>query len=196
MSAILLKQFLKRPYQVASVIPSSKTLIKQVADRMDFSVPCVITELGPGEGCHTREIVRRMAPGSRLVLFELDPQLAGHLREQFRGRPEIVVLNEDAVGLREQLEQLGHEHCDYVVSGLPFSILEPAKKRVLLLHTHAVLSSGAHSALITYQVTNELLAQGHCRHFARAESEYCWRNFPPMFVNKFSKSLAAHGPNG
>lgn len=127
---------------MASIIPSSRALIQRVADRMNFTVPRVIAELGPGEGCDTREIVRRMAPGSRLVLFELDPELAGTLRTQFRDHPGIVVLNEDP--------QLGHEHCDYVVSGIPFSILEPAKKRVLLLHAHGVLSSGAHSALITY----------------------------------------------
>lgn len=115
-SAILLKRFLKRPCQVTSVIRSSKALIKQVADRMDFSVPRVIAELWPGEGCHTREIVRWMAPGSCFVLFELDPQLAGHLREQFCGRLEIVLLNEDAVGLRKQLEQLGHEPSTYCLA--------------------------------------------------------------------------------
>ena len=37
--------------------------------------------MGPGEGCHTREIVRRMHPESRLILFELDPELAQHLTE-------------------------------------------------------------------------------------------------------------------
>lgn len=196
MSAIFLKRFLKRPFQVASIIPSSKVLIKRVANRMDFSIPRVIAEFGPGEGCHTREIVRRMAPGSKLLLFELDPELASHLSDQFRHRSDVAVLNADASALREHLGRFGHEHCDYVVSGIPFSILEPAKKRELLLNTHAALAPGAHSAFIIYQVTNELRDRGHCRHFARAESEYCLQNLPPMFVTKFFKSTNAHSSNG
>lgn len=196
MSVIFLKRFLKRPFQVASIVPSSKVLIRKVASRMDFSQPRVIAEFGPGEGCHTREIVRQMAPGSKLFLFELDPELATHLEDQFRGNPDVSVLNEDAASLRQQLSRFGHEHCDYVVSGIPFSILEPAKKRELLLNTHAALAPAPHSAFIIYQVTNELRNAGHCRHFARAESEYCLQNLPPMFVTKFYKSANGHGSNG
>ena len=42
---------------------------------MDFSQPRVIVEYGPGEGCHTREIVRQMHPDSQVILFELDSEL-------------------------------------------------------------------------------------------------------------------------
>lgn len=196
MSAIFLKRFLKRPFQVASIIPSSRALIRRVANHMDFSKPRVIAEFGPGEGCHTREIVRRMAPGSDLLLFELDPELADHLSVQFRNQLNVTVLNADAAALRQELQRLGHENCDYVVSGIPFSILQPAKKRELLLNTHAALSPAAHAAFIIYQVTNELRDRGHCRHFARAESEYCLQNLPPMFVTKFYKAANGHGGNG
>jgi phospholipid N-methyltransferase len=196
MSAIFLKRFLQRPFQVASIIPSSRALINRVANRLDFSQPRVIAEFGPGEGCHTREIVRRMAPGSELLLFELDPELADHLAVQFRGHPNVAVLNTDAAALRPELARRGHTHCDYVVSGIPFSILEPAKKRQLLLNTHAALSPAAHAAFIIYQVTNELRDRGHCQHFARAESEYCLQNLPPMFVTKFYKTANGHGATG
>ena len=165
MSAIFLKRFLQRPFQVASIIPSSRTLIRRVADKMDLTKPRVIVEYGPGEGCHTREIVRRMHPDSQMILFELDPELAEH----------------------------GHAHCDYIVSGIPFSILDPAKKRALLRSTFDVLAPHAGAAFIIYQVTNELVA--HCRHFSRIESQYCLQNLPPMFVTKFYKTAngSAHG---
>src|SRR5579871_6318620 len=103
MSAIFLKRFLQRPFQVASVIPSSPALIRRVASKMDFSAPRVIVEYGPGEGCHTREIARRMNPESRLILFELDPEFADHLRDQFRDDPRVEVLNQDAALLNEEL---------------------------------------------------------------------------------------------
>src|SRR4051812_31810252 len=128
MSVIFLKRFLKRPFQVASIIPSSKALIRKVADKMDFSGPRVIAEFGPGEGCHTREIANRMHADSRLLLFELDPELAQHLRDQFGKDPRVTVLHQDAAELPAELARRGIEHCDYVVSGIPFSILEPGKK--------------------------------------------------------------------
>jgi phospholipid N-methyltransferase len=191
MSAIFLKRFLQRPLQVASVIPSSPALIRRVAAKMDFSQPRVIVEYGPGEGCHTREIARRMGPDSRLILFELDPELAGHLQEQFRRDARIVVLNSDAAHLSAELLKRGHNHCDYIVSGIPFSILESEKKRALLRNTYESLAPHDHAAFIIYQVTNELV--GHCRHFPRVESEYCLANLPPMFVTKYYKTANGRG---
>lgn len=196
MSAIFLKRFLQRPFQVASIIPSSRTLIRKVSGKMNFSEPRVIVEYGPGEGCHTREIVQRMHPESKLILFELDPELAEHLEDQFRGDGRITVLNEDAALLSQELLKRGHTHCDYIVSGIPFSILDPEKKRELLRSTYDSLAPQDHTAFIIYQVTNELV--GHCRHFPRVESEYCLQNLPPMFVTKYYKTAngSAHGRNG
>src|SRR5687767_3975589 len=124
MSAIFLKRFLQRPFQIASIIPSSRALIRRVAGKIDFSQPRVIVEYGPGEGCHTREIVRQMHPGSKLILFELDPELARHLEAQFRHDSRVTILNQDAALLSQELLKRGHTHCDYIVSGIPFSILE------------------------------------------------------------------------
>ena len=177
-------------------MPSSKTLIRKVSDKMDHSVPRVIAEFGPGEGCHTREIVRRMHADSHLMLFEIDAELCEHLRKQFAHEPRVSVHNEDCVKLPEVLSKKGLPHCDYVVSGIPFSILDKAKKREILDHTYAVLAPQAHSAFIIYQVTNELRSRGHCDHFARAESEYCLINMPPMFVTKFFKTKGEKPLNG
>ncbi len=183
--------------QVASIVPSSKVLIDRVAGKFDFSVPRIIAEFGPGEGCHTREIVRRMHPESRLLLFELDPELANHLRHHFREDPRISVLNTDASNLPDELAKLGIPHCDYVVSGIPFSTMEIKKKRILLQRIFESLAPNAQSAFIIYQVTNELV--GHCKIFPRTKSEYCLQNIPPMFVTVFFKQAlngASHNGNG
>jgi phospholipid N-methyltransferase len=187
MSALFLKRFFQSPMQVASIIPSSRTLIRKVSDRMDFSAPRIIAEYGPGEGCHTREILQRMGPDSHLLLFELDEELAAHLKEQFAADKRVTVLATDCCNLNQVLTERGLPHCDYIVSGIPFSILDPAKK---LRHTFEALKDEAHAAFIIYQVTNELAA--HCRHFPRVESEYCLQNLPPMFVTKYYKLAKAH----
>src|SRR3977135_1728338 len=87
MSALFFKRFLQRPFQVASIMPSSKALVKKVARKMDFTGPRVIAEYGPGEGVHSREIARRMSADSQLLLFELDGAFSRDLRRQFAGDP-------------------------------------------------------------------------------------------------------------
>lgn len=185
MSALLFKRFLMKPMRVAYIVPSSRALIRRVCSKMDFSRPKVIVEFGPGEGCHTREIVKRMHPQSRLLLFELDSELAAHLKEQFREDPRVEVLHTDAVDLPRVLAEREIPHCDYVVSGIPFSILEITKKRALLQNIFDCLAHDPDSAFVIYQVTAEL--RQHAKHFPRIESEYCLQNLPPMFVIKFYK---------
>ena len=182
--------------QVASIVPSSRALIDRVAGKFDFSQPRVIVEFGPGEGCHTREIMRRMHPDSRLFLFELDPELANHLRHQFRDDARISVICTDAAELPRELAARGVSHCDYVVSGIPFSTMEVNKKRELLRGIFTSLAPAPHAAFIIYQVTNEL--RGHSEKiFPRITSEYCLQNIPPMFVSVFFKqALNGHKPNG
>jgi phosphatidylethanolamine/phosphatidyl-N-methylethanolamine N-methyltransferase len=199
MSALFLQRFFRNPFQVASIVPSSRTLIRRVSNKMDHSVPRVIAEYGPGEGCHTREIVKRMHKQSKLMLFELDAALCKHLERQFADDPRVSVHNLDCALLPDVLAEKGLPHCDYVVSGIPFSILEKAKKREVLENTHRVLVEQPHAAFIIYQVTNELRTRGHCDHFAHAESEWCMINLPPMFVTKFYKTqhgIGAKGQNG
>ena len=185
MSAIFFKRFLMRPTQVASIIPSSRTLVRKVCSKFDFSEPRVIVEFGPGEGVHTREVVRRMHPDSRLLLFELDPDLSKHLVEQFKDDARVEVINGNAQTIREELAKRGLEHCDYVFSGIPFSILEVGLKRKLLQSVFDSLVPEPHAAFIIYQVTNEL--RGHATVFPDADSEYCLQNIPPMFVTVFWK---------
>ena len=190
MSALFLKRFLQRPMQVASIIPSSRALIRRVAQKIDFDQPRVIAEFGPGEGCHTRELVRRMHPDSQLLLFELDGELARHLKGQFAADERVTVFHTDAADLPDVLLGRGLQHCDYVLSGIPFSILPVARKRELLRRVYDCLTPAYHAALLIYQVTNELV--GHCRHFPRIESEYCLQNIPPMFITKFYKTANGH----
>lgn len=189
MSVLFFKRFLQKPLQIASIIPSSKTLVERVANKMDFSQPRIIAEYGPGEGVHSREIASRMDAQSRLFLFELDPAFSRDLKRQFADDPRVVVINRDAASLTEELARHGVEKCDYILSGIPFSILEIKKKRALLQDTYDMLKAGG--AFIIYQVTNEL--RQHATFFDRAESEYCLQNIPPMFITVFQKANTRNG---
>jgi len=180
--------------QVAYIVPSSKVLVKRVARKMDFSKPRFIVEYGPGEGCHTREIVKRMHPDSKMLLFELDPELAAFLKHQFRHEPRVSVLQQDALDLPSELAKRGIPYCDYIVSGLPFSIINIHTKRILLQKTFDSLAPTPESAFIIYQMTKEL--QKHAKRFPRLECEFCLQNIPPMFVMKLYKQPLHGHANG
>jgi len=184
MSALFFKRFLQKPFQIASIIPSSKALVERVASKIDFSQPRTIAEFGPGEGVHSRELAARMDADSQLFLFELDPAFSRDLERQFADDPRVHVINRDAASLSEELALRGIAQCDYILSGIPFSILEIERKRNLLRETHDALAPGG--AFIIYQVTNEL--RQHAIDFApESESEYFLQNIPPMFITVFRK---------
>jgi len=187
-SALFFKRFLKRPFQIASIVPSSKAMVERVASKMDFSQPRVIAEYGPGEGVHSREIARRMSSDSHLLLFELDPAFARDLERQFAGDRRVNVIHADAATLPDELKRRGFAQCDYILSGIPFSILKIEKKRALLQKTHDALAAGG--SFIIYQVTNEL--KQHATLFEHGESEYFLQNIPPMFITVFHKSPSPH----
>jgi phospholipid N-methyltransferase len=185
MSATLLfRRFLADPMKIAYVVPSSKGMVKRVLERMDFERARVFVEFGGGEGCYTRQIARRMAPEAKLLVFELDPHLAEHLRRQFRDDPRVLIYQSDAALFRDELHTLGLNHADYVISGIPFSYIEPAAKKVILHSVHDGLSR--EGMFIVYQVSMEL--KGHARMFPGCEVEYFLANIPPMFILAFHKS--------
>jgi phospholipid N-methyltransferase len=188
-SVLFFKRFLQRPFQVASIVPSSKALVERVASKMDFAQPRVIAEYGPGEGVHSREIARRMTPDSHLLLFELDPAFTRDLERQFARDPRVNVIHGDAASLPYELQRRSIAKCDYILSGIPFSILKIDKKRALLQKTHDALAPGG--SFIIYQVTNEL--KQHATLFEHAESEYFLQNIPPMFITVFQKSQLPNG---
>ncbi len=189
MSVLFLKRFLQRPFQIASIIPSSKALVDRVADKIDFEHARVIAEYGPGEGVHSREIARRMTPVAQLLLFEVDPAFSRDLQRQFANDPRVHVINQDAATLPREMKRHGISHCDYIISGIPFSILKIDKKLSLLQKTHEALAPGG--SFIIYQVTNEL--KQHATLFEEADSEYVLQNIPPMFLTVFRKTNVLNG---
>jgi phospholipid N-methyltransferase len=189
MSVLFFKRFLQRPFQIASIVPSSRALVERVASKIDFDRAQVIAEYGPGEGVHSREIARRMRPDCQLLLFELDPAFSRDLQRQFADDSRVHVINADAARLPLELQHRGIERCDYILSGIPFSILKIDKKRALLQKTHSALAEDGQ--FIIYQVTNEL--KQHAKIFARAKSEYFLQNIPPMFITVFEKANTLNG---
>lgn len=185
MSLLFFKRVIANPLRVGYVVPSSPFLTRQTAKRIDFSKPRVVVELGPGEGCHTRQIVKRMNAESKLILIELDEEFCNHLKKYFAKDPRVTVLHTDALHLPQILKDLGHDHCDYIVSGLPFLVIEEEIRNKILHNIAMVMNED--SRFVTYQVTTQLCDHDHL--FELELKEYCPLNIPPINVLQFRKTL-------
>ena len=186
MSLLFFKRVLANPIRVGYLVPSSGFLTRKTARRIDFSKPRVVIELGPGEGCHTRQIVRRMNAESRLVLIELDDHFAAHLEKQFAHDDRVTVVHTDALHLAETLTNMGISNPDYIVSGIPFTIMERELREKLLANIS--LAMGPDSVFITYQFSLQISEH---ELFDLSRSDLCLLNLPPLTVMELRKSATA-----
>ena len=183
MSLLFFKRVLANPTRIGYIVPSSPFLIRRTAGLVDFSQDLTLVELGPGEGCHTRGIVRRMSAGSRLVLIELDPHLAEHLQQQFSHDRRVEVVQADAMALSETLTALGVGDPDYIISGIPFTIMDGSLRERML--ANIALSMGEQTRLILYQASTRIARH---RLFELVRSQHCLFNVPPLHVMELRKT--------
>src|SRR5579862_6507113 len=78
---LFFRNFFRHPRMLGSIIPSSRFLIKQLLQPIDWDKARVIVEYGPGVGGITAEILRRMRPDARLIAIEMNPEFVTFLRK-------------------------------------------------------------------------------------------------------------------
>ena len=183
MSLLFLKRVLANPVQVGYIVPSSPFLTRQTAKFIDFSKARTVIELGPGEGCHSRRILRRMKAGTQLILIELDKHFVEHLEEQFLHDSRVTVVQANALYLAETLAKLGVSDPDYIVSGIPFTIMEKGLREQLFARITDAM--GPQSRFITYQASTRM--SDH-ELFELVRSKHCLLNVPPLHVMELRKS--------
>ena len=148
------RNFVKHPRMLGSVIPSSRFLIEEVLDPIDWSRADVIVEYGPGVGTFTVELLRRMKPDAHLVVLETNRDFVRFLETSFRD-PRLHVVNESAAYTQRVLRDLNLDGADYVISGIPFSTMPDSLRDSILRTTRAVLRPGG--AFLVYQFSARVL---------------------------------------
>ncbi len=67
---------------LGSLIPSSRFLVNDVLNQVDWNKARVIVEYGPGVGTMTQEILKRMRPDAVLLALELNEEFVNFLHEE------------------------------------------------------------------------------------------------------------------
>jgi phosphatidylethanolamine/phosphatidyl-N-methylethanolamine N-methyltransferase len=176
---------LRKPGQIGAVAPSSPSLAGVIASVVPTAGAPVVVELGPGTGAVTTAIDARLDPGARHLAVELDPRMAGFLRQ---AHPGLEVVEGDAAKLQSLLEERGVEHADAVVSGLPWALFDDVTQASILSQVAAVIGPDGVFATFAYRHGMALAAARRFRrtlHATFAEVQLTptvWRNMPPAFV--------------
>lgn len=169
--------FLKSPKVVASMIPSSPFLERRVVRAAGLASANVAVELGAGTGGTTRAMLAAMPADSRLVAIERTPEFVGPL--EAIGDPRLTVVHGCASAIVEELERLGLDGADAVVSGIPFSTLPPELAAKIAREVQRALKP--HGRFVAYQFTDKVADYAQPV-FGRPRVEHELRNVPPLKV--------------
>ena len=87
--------FLRHPNMLGSIIPSSRFLVDQVLEPIDWGRAAVIVEYGPGIGTFTAKILRRMRSDAQLVAIETNRDFV-RLLQRTLPDPRLQVVHDSA----------------------------------------------------------------------------------------------------
>lgn len=142
------REFLRHPVMVGSIIPSSNKLIGHMLSRTDWANTKLFVEYGPGVGTFSQAILDRLGPDGTYLAIDTNAEFIAYLRDRIHD-PRFVAHHGSAADVREIIAALGHDHADYVLSGLPFSTLPPGIGPKIAHETYAALRPGG--AFLVYQ---------------------------------------------
>jgi phospholipid N-methyltransferase len=152
--ALFARNFLKSPFMLGSVVPSSSFLVNDMMNQVDWDRARVLVEYGPGVGTFTREILRRMRPDAVLVAIELNTDFVEYLRDHVRD-PRFRVVHGSAERVRSVLAEQNLEYADYIISGIPYLNMSDALRREILEESRLALR--AEGSMLLFQYTRTLL---------------------------------------
>src|SRR3954447_17909458 len=115
---LFFRSFFRHPMMLGSIIPSSRFLIKQILEPIDWDKARVVIEYGPGVGGITAEILRRMRPDAKLIAIEMNSDFVSFLRRNLVDE-RFQVVEASAADVKEIMQRFGHTKADYIISGIP-----------------------------------------------------------------------------
>jgi phospholipid N-methyltransferase len=177
---------------LGSVIPSSRFLIDAVLEPIDWERTRVLVEYGPGVGTITGEILKRMRPETKLIIIEMNVELARFLREHFNDA-RLVVIEGSAANVRQVLADHGFDGADYIISGIPLGSMPLPVREHIVRETKQALAPGG--AFIVYQFTSRVLPELQ-RVFEVVKRGREWLNVLPAHLFFCAATPAGHNGNG
>lgn len=183
---VFLGEFLRNPRQLGSIIPSSGFLKNRIIAAADLSNASLVVELGPGNGGTTRAILQALPASATLISIELNEGLFTLTSDIADTR--YIAHHGDASDLAAILQQYGVARPDVVISGIPFSCMEPEVGKSILACIETELADGGR--FVAYQVSARVDELNDYYPTDQRTVAWEWLNVPPLRVWRWCKSTA------
>lgn len=177
-ATLFARNFFTHPKMLGSIIPSSRFLVRRLLNQINWSTARTIVEFGPGVGNISAEILARLRPDGRLVVFETNHDFVAYLKGHFND-PRLIVAPTSAENVGAVLRQQGIARADHVISGIPFSVMPPGVRDAVLEQTCAVL--GDQGSMLIYQFSPAVKPSLQ-RVFREVRHDFEWLNVLPAHV--------------
>lgn len=172
---VFFEGFLRNPVMVGSIIPSSRFTIAKMLAPVDWAECKLFVEYGPGVGTFCRPVLERLRRDGMLIVIDTNPLYIDYLKATITDSRFVAVLG-SAADVEAIIRAHGHDHADYVLSGLPFSTLPDGAGPAIAAATHRVLRTGG--AFLVYQFTPR--ARDYmAKHFRRIDKGFEFWNVLP-----------------
>jgi phospholipid N-methyltransferase len=147
-ASLFARNFFKHPSMLGSVIPSSRFLVKDLIGQIDWERARVLVEFGPGVGTITREVLERMRPEATLLVIELNQEFVEYLDKTICD-PRLRVVHGSAAHVRRILAEQGLAPADYIISSLPYSLLDESQRQQIVTESRRALKD--QGSLVAFQ---------------------------------------------
>ncbi len=183
-------RFISSPRKIGSITPSSRFLVNALLNPVPWDQTNTIIELGAGTGVVTQQILQQKKPSCQVITFESDPQLNQFLKQKFPSLLHCL----DAREMTEQMNQVGVQQVDCVISCLPFNNFPQWLRQEILQEIKSILAPNG--LFIAYQYSLQMKSMLKAN-FQQVEIRFVPLNVPPSFIyicrdNKSSTSINLH----
>ena len=177
-SLIFFRRFAGNPGRIGSVTPSSRFLTRAMLNKVDWQNVNAVAELGAGTGVFTREIVKRAKPDTKILVFEIDPDLQKMIMNENHDHEGLKIYS-DAQELNNIMKDEGINELDCVLSSLPFTVLPQAMTKNIL--DAVQLSLKPEGNFVAYQYSS-IMKSKLTERFKKISTSFVLFNIPPAFV--------------
>lgn len=178
---LFLKRLIKNPRSLGAIVPSSKALARFICRHIDYHEGDFIVEIGAGTGRFTRAILQSGIPESRLIVLELDNELAYYLRGQF---PGVRVIEGNAAILETLVPKEVIGNVRTIISGIPMVNLPKKDQKEIMDSCFKILGEGGHVLQFTYGPVSPIPVKSFGLFAAKLGRVL--QNIPPATVWRYS----------
>ncbi len=189
-SLLFFYNFVRHPKSTGAVFPSSRRLAEKMIDGAGLETATSVVELGPGTGAFTGAIAERLEDPGIYLGIELREKFAAIVKDKF---PQLLVVNDSAEKIVENLGKIDRQKADAIISGLPWAAFDADLQRRIMKSVTAALAPGGKFSTFTYLHACQLPAGKRFRallddNFSDVQtSKTVWLNLPPAFVYHCTK---------